>query len=532
MDKLSALAVTPRERIEEELAEMLASLMEGCRLGYHDNFLQAGAKSLTVFRLLARIRDRYHVSLPAFLAFVRPTIADLAEEIARRQEGDEVQDLVPLKFRDHLPCTPAQARLFLAQRHVMLGLQWNVSHPLQVSGPLDPDVLTAAANDLVQRHEALRSAFIETDGVVHQTSTRSPGLEVPIVDLTDADEQDRHALALLLVREEAKLPIDLSQPPFLRVTLVRFAQERNLVLITSHHAVCDGLSARILARDLFALYRGRVDLMAKRLPPLAAQWADFVAWERDHQASPALKPHIEAAAQRLAPPWPPCHISAKPATNAQSITELVVSSLRIPEATRLLVEDFALAVNATLATCVLAAYGRIVAERCGSTDFRIAIPFTGRPIPCVDDVVGPFSRMAVARFSVHDEDASALVRATREAVLRAADDAELPSLGIGAFLPKVSEHGGSLTLLAFVAQHEYAAPVTLRTSTVVEPLPLSLSAVAPDFAVTDFEAVLELRFIGEDAELTILADRQTVSEQEVRDVLLRIVEMLSVMAKR
>ncbi len=532
MEKLNGSALVPRARLEEEVADMLASLMEGCRLGYHDNFLQAGAKSLTVFRLLARIRDRYHVSLPAFLAFVRPTISDLAEEIARRQAGDDVQALVPLKSRDHLPCTPAQARIFLAQRHVMLGLQWNVSHPLQVSGPLDPDVLTAAANDLVQRHEALRTAFTETDGVVHQTSTCSPGLEVPIVDLTDADEQDRDALVLLLVREEAKLPIDLSRPPFLRVSLVRFAQERNVVLITSHHAVCDGLSARILARDLVALYRARVDWIAKRLPPLAAQWADFVAWERDHQASPALRPRIEAAAQRLAPPWPPCHISANAAARAGRVKGLAVGSLRIPEATRLLVERFALAVDATFATCVLAAYGRIVAERCGSTDFRIAIPFTGRPIPSVDDVVGPFSRMAVVRFSVHDEDTSALVRAARDAMLRAADDAELPSLSIGALLPQDAEQAGSLTRLAFVAQHDYAAPVKLRTATVVEPLPLSLSAVAPDVAVTDFEAVLELRFMGEDAELTILADRQTVSEQEVRDVLLKIVEMLSLMTKR
>jgi non-ribosomal peptide synthetase component F/thioesterase domain-containing protein len=177
------------------------------------------------------------------------------------------------------PATPAQRRFWLLDQIQTGGNPaLNMCFALRWRGPLDQAVLGRALNEVVARHEALRTTFENERGQLNQLIVPSLVLDLPTFGASDFPGITAPDLPAHLMREETKRPFDLRSGPLLRARLVRLAPLEHLLVLTVHHIVSDGWSNGILTRDLCALYVAFLQNKPSPLPTLTIQFADYADW--------------------------------------------------------------------------------------------------------------------------------------------------------------------------------------------------------------------------------------------------------------
>ncbi|MEV6986909.1 condensation domain-containing protein [Sphaerisporangium sp. NPDC051017] len=191
---------------------------------------------------------------------------------ARRKPGG---DAIPAVPRDAglLECSPEQRRLWLAAQTDRQVAAPNVTLGLSLSGPLDLGALAKALAGLAERHETLRTVFVNSGGEPRQMILGTPDAPLTLVDLTGDPQAEETALRLATAAAGERF--DLVSGPMLRLTVYRTAPGEHRLLLAVNHLVCDGGSLGVVARDLAALYGGR-----ELPPPPAVTYADYAAWAR------------------------------------------------------------------------------------------------------------------------------------------------------------------------------------------------------------------------------------------------------------
>ena len=171
-------------------------------------------------------------------------------------------------------------------------------------GPLSVGALEQSLNEIVRRHEALRTSFSARDGQPVQVIAPTLTLALPVVDLRGLRKKQREAEARRLAREEFLQPFDLAHDPLLRTTLLRLDDEEHVLLLIMHHIVSDGWSLGILHRELSVLYEAYCAGKPSPLPDLPIQYADYAVWQQDWLQGEVLEDQLAYWRQQLegAPP--------------------------------------------------------------------------------------------------------------------------------------------------------------------------------------------------------------------------------------
>ncbi|EYF01034.1 Long-chain-fatty-acid--CoA ligase [Chondromyces apiculatus DSM 436] len=215
------------------------------------------------------------------LAFLR--------EAGRRNEGaPEAGTLLPrAPSRERMPLSFAQQRLWFLDQ-LGSGATYNMPGRLKLHGPLDTGALERALQEIVARHEALRTTFQATGGDVFQVVGAAVPVPLSVIALQGlAPEAQRDEVARLM-REEARRPFDLSRDSMLRASLLRLAEDEHLLLFTVHHIVSDAWSVTVFTRELLALHDAFARGAPSPLPPLPRQYGDFAAWQRSLDVGSSL----------------------------------------------------------------------------------------------------------------------------------------------------------------------------------------------------------------------------------------------------
>ncbi|AXK36540.1 amino acid adenylation domain-containing protein [Streptomyces armeniacus] len=277
----------PRGPREEILCELFAEALGATAVGIDDDFFASGGHSLLATRLVGRIRSTLGVGLAVRRLFEHPTVAALAaalEDTEGRADGADGADgaagvrpdLAPAVRPERVPVSFAQQRLWFLHQLEGPSATYNMPLALRLSGGgLDVAALRAAVDDLVVRHESLRTVFSEDESGTYQ-HVLAPGDTGTALTVTrcDADRLDAELAAA------AAYAFDLAaEVPFRAVLFEASAQEHVLLLLV-HHIAADGWSAGSLLRDLAAAYTARRDGGSPAWPALPVQYADHALWQR------------------------------------------------------------------------------------------------------------------------------------------------------------------------------------------------------------------------------------------------------------
>ncbi|MCP4659813.1 MAG: non-ribosomal peptide synthetase, partial [bacterium] len=278
----------PADPSEELLAEIWAVVLGRDRVGVHDNFFELGGHSLLATQVVSRIRETFAVEPALQRLFEAPTVAELAAVVRALREEQQGLVAPPMERiprvqglpRDPVPVSLAQQRLWFLDQFEPGSPLYNIPHAVRLGGAVSATVLARVFQQVVRRHEVLRTTFPTVEGRPRQVIAAEIELSLPVVDLERLPERQREAEALRLATEEARLPFDLVRGPLLRVTLVRLAAADAVLLMSLHHIVSDGWSMGVLIREVAALYAAFA--AGGNSPPaeLAVQYADFSVWQR------------------------------------------------------------------------------------------------------------------------------------------------------------------------------------------------------------------------------------------------------------
>ena len=312
---------------------------------------------------------------------------------------------------------------------------YNIPSGLRVEGPLDLAVFAGAVNEIVRRHEALRTTFAapasgDSDGEPVQVIARTLRLAVPVVDLQRLPAAVRAAEAEKLGRLIQRLPFDLSRGPLLRVGVLRLEAEDHRALFTLHHSVADGWSVSLFLREIFLLYQAFSAGKPSPLPELPVQYADYAVWQRGRLQGEMLAEHCDWWRDQLAGAPPLLTLPADhPRPPVQTFRGGHVPVVLAPDAVRSL---RTLGRNhpsggASLFMVLLAGWQALLSRYSGQDDVSVGTYTGSRGRAELEGLIGFFINTLVLRSEMSDGTGfRGLLRQVRETTLGAFSHQDLP----------------------------------------------------------------------------------------------------------
>ena len=198
------------------------------------------------------------------------------------------------------PLSYAQERLWFLDRLLSGNPLYNLNCDWRFTYPVDVDILQQSLNEMVRRHESLRTTFSLVDGEPIQIVAASLQLTLPVVDLRELLDTEREAEALRLATEEAQRPFDLEQGPLVRTTLLRIRDEEYIFLLTMHHIISDGWSLILFWDEFLAIWTAFDNGEPSPLSDLPIQYADFAVWQRNYLTGKVLETQLNYWKKQLA----------------------------------------------------------------------------------------------------------------------------------------------------------------------------------------------------------------------------------------
>jgi len=405
--------VAPRTPQEEILAGIWARLLNVERVGVEDSFFELGGHSLLATQLISRVRDTFQVEIPLRALFENPTVAGLARVI--QNAGAPAPPILPAGRGGPLPLSFAQQRMWFLDQLEPGTARYHVPDAVRISGHLDLPRWERCLNQIVARHEILRTVFETVEGRPVQTVLPELRLEIPVTSVKTEAE------ALRLAGEEIRRPFDLGRGPLLRMRLLRLAPDDHILVVTMHHIISDGWSTGVLIREFAALYRD------ESLPPLPVQYADFAVWQRQWLQGEVLERQLAYWRAQLAGEIPVLNLPAdRPRTPLGAHTGALLP-VTIPAGLASRIRSLGEREGATLFMTLLAAFQVLLQRYSGQNDLTVGSPIAGRNRAELEPLIGFFINTLVLRGDLAgDPTFVELLRRTREVCLGAYAHQDLP----------------------------------------------------------------------------------------------------------
>ncbi|SPE64234.1 Linear gramicidin synthase subunit D [Streptomyces netropsis] len=385
----------PRDEREKALCALFADVLGLERIGIDDSFFNLGGHSLTATRLVSRIRAELGVELSVRSLFQAPTVAGIAALFG--SAGAARRPLSAMERPAGIPLSASQNRLWFLNRLEDTGGNYNMPTALRLSGALDVKAMELALNDVIARHESLRTVFPETDGLPRQEilPASDARLELPTTVVTEED------LAQALA-EEAATRFDLATRIPIRARLFRTAPDSHVLLVSMHHIAGDGWSMTPLARDLSTAYVARCEGAAPTWQPLPVQYADYTLWQREvlgDESDPASTMAQQVAYWRANLAGSPEELALptdrpRPAQPTRRAADVPVV---LDAATHQRLLTLSQENGSSLFMVLQAGVAALLTRYGAGTDIPVGSPIAGRTDAALDDLVGFFVNTLVLR---------------------------------------------------------------------------------------------------------------------------------------
>ncbi|WP_433659589.1 amino acid adenylation domain-containing protein [Nocardia sp. CA-128927] len=419
----------PRTPTEQAVARVFGEVLGRVRVGRDDDFFALGGNSLVATQVAARLGTDLGCLLRVREVFTATTVFDLAELLERAGGSGGAPVVAQLRARLRpplVPLSPAQQRIWFLNRFERAGAAYNMPFVVRLRGAVDIAALRRALDDVVGRHEVLRTIFpAQLPGDANGAAARQVVLSVAAVsgapESIGADE-----LAAELA-EFAARGFDLEREIPIRARIFVLDDGSCALALVLHHIAADGLSLRVLARDVMIAYGARQLGAAPDWAPLPVQYADYSLWQRELLESSTYPDQLAFWTEALAGAPEQLDLPADRPRPAVSSGRGAMFGFELPGSVHVGIANLARTQGVSTFMVLHAALAALLARLSGSTDIVIGTPVAGRGDRALDELVGMFVNTLVLRTPI-DAAApfSALLARVREVDLAALGHAELP----------------------------------------------------------------------------------------------------------
>ena len=397
----SAAWRAPRTAQEEMLCALFAETLGVPRVGIDDNFFELGGHSLLATRLVSRVRATLELELPIRVLFEAPSVAELATRL-REGQGARAR-LVRQPRPERLPLSYAQQRLWFIDQFEGTSTEYNMPEALRLQGELDQEALERTINTIVERHESLRTHFVEVDGEPVQTIVPSLRIAVPVEDLSALEEASQQQAVAAAMRREWEQPFDLARGPVLRIKLLRLGEHDHILLRTFHHIASDGWSVGVFNREFGTLYEAFQEGHQNPLEPLPVQYADFALWQRSWLDKQALDHGLEYWKEQLSGIPEQLRLPTDRPRPAYPTFAAELCGVTLPAQRLAGLKRLSQANNATLYMTLLSAFALLLERYSGQEDIVVGSPIANRQETQLEQLIGFFVNSLVMRVRVRPE---------------------------------------------------------------------------------------------------------------------------------
>jgi surfactin family lipopeptide synthetase A len=420
----------PRTPIEEVLVALWAKLLNRNAVGVHEDFFAIGGHSLLATMMASQIRDTFKVELPLRSIFELRTVAELASFIDSngfRRNHPPAPELRPQLRPTSIPLSFAQQRLWFIDKVTPgMGL-YNIPAALRLKGVLNVAALQAAMNEMVRRHEILRTTFPEVDGSPVQRIGEPWPVSIRWLDISAIAQPEKELALNQQVEHEIQFSFDVARGPLLRVLVVQLKREEYVLVFTTHHIVSDGWSTAVLVRELCELYRRFTKGEELHLPPLPIQYADFAIWQRSWLTGEVLERQVAYWKRQLQMPLPQLNLPFDFPKNGQRTYRGAVESAVLPQEVVQALHEFCRELHITPFMAMLAAFQIMLHRYSGQEDVIVGADIANRNRLETENLIGFFVNMLVLRTDLSgDPTIAELLQRVRQVALDGYAHQDLP----------------------------------------------------------------------------------------------------------
>lgn len=302
------------------------------------------------------------------------------------------QDAFPLSF--------AQRRLWFMDQLDPGNPAYNILAAVRITGSFDIDIFQRAMQEVVQRHETLRTIFQSREGQPVQIIQKQCLLTIPLLDLSRSRREERDVQLRNIAQSEGRKPFDLGQGPLLRITLVRFDEREHIALLILHHIISDGWSMGILLREVARLYEAFSHGLDSPLNEIPIQYIDYVHWLQNSMTGAALDSHLAYWKDQLKGNLPELKLPADNPRPAVQSHNGANKSLTLPADLSDKLRRLGESEGATLFMTLASAFATLLHKYSGQTDIIIGAGIANRTRAEIEDLIGFFVNLLVLRLEV------------------------------------------------------------------------------------------------------------------------------------
>lgn len=449
--------VPPATGTEKIIAGIWEQVLNVQHAGIDDDFFEKGGYSLKGIRMLAAIEEKLGRRLTLRNLFSAPTIRQLAAMVDRQQQQAAMH--IPVQpQQQYYPVSFAQRRMWVMSR---LGNQqhaYNSCGALQLKGVLNKQAWDACWNQLIARHEILRTGFSMVEGEVMQYVLPAVDAVCNITQLDISAHPDPLHEVHAIHRAHEQMEFDLERAPLLRGTMVRIAPNEYVFIYVLHHIICDEWSMQLLSKELLLLYDATANNKVQPLSPLEIQYRDYACWQRNEEQE-HWKQSSAYWKQKLQGPLPVLELpidGARPAVKTYAGS----SELATMRGTSAQLIATGAGSGATLFMTLVAAVKIFLQRYCHQQDIIIGTPVAGRDHAQLQNGVGLYLNTMALRTAVDAEDSFYdVLKKVRATTLEAFEHQDYPFDKLVEELEIKKDLSRSALFDVLLVQHDEATPV-------------------------------------------------------------------------
>ena len=403
-DPAEPAATEPGAPVAEQVAAAAGSVLGGAAVDLDQPFAALGGHSLLAAQLVAELRRRLGVEIPVPRLLASESLRAFAADLGGVPDRPVEPAVPPLRPRPD-PAAPAplsfqQEEVWFLDQLVGGNRAYYAQATIHFSGELRADLLERAINQVIARHEVLRTRFVETADGPRQLVVPRFRFHLPVIDLSSLPADERAPACDQLLQEELDTGFDVSRLPLARWKLVRLAPDEHVLIQVDHHFVHDGWSETVLWQEIEACYAAWVRGQQLELAPLPIQYADYAQWQHERYTGEYRDASLRFWVDELRDLPPPLDLPFARPRPAQQTFRGGMQRIELDRQLYHRLRRFSRSEATSLFVTMYAAFAALISRYTGATDVLVASAFANRQPPATARLVGMLVNMVALRLRI------------------------------------------------------------------------------------------------------------------------------------